>query len=123
MRIGLPEALTAAPARRREKLWIVLLALLVVIAGAAGAQAQQRVRKNIDTLSHEELRNYIHAVQKVIEISKANPDSTDGMSYFEALHNDLDFGPCEHGRDTFFPWHRAHLYLFEDAPTRRARPM
>jgi tyrosinase len=30
-------------------------------------------------------------------------------------------GPCEHANDTFMPWHRAHLFEFEEA-LRRSDP-
>jgi tyrosinase len=80
-----------------------------------------RVRKNIDTLSASELADYEYAMRKVIEISQQNPENQDGFAYFAALHDDIDVGPCEHGRDTFLPWHRAHLWEFEDA-LRRSDP-
>ena len=49
-----------------------------------------------------------------------DPDSIDGYTYFEQLH-DGELGPCEHANDTFMPWHRAHLFLFEEA-LRRSDP-
>lgn len=79
-----------------------------------------RVRKNVDEISDEELANYKHALKRLYEISAADPDSIDGYTYFEQLH-DGDTGPCEHANDTFLPWHRAHLYLFEEA-LRRSDP-
>ena len=100
---------------------IALIISTVLAIASTQAMAQMRIRKSIDSLSAQELRDYIHAFRKLIEISEANPDSTSGYSYFEALHDDLDVGPCEHGRDTFLPWHRAHLHLFEDA-LRRSDP-
>jgi len=101
--------------------FIVLIISAVLAIVSTQAVAQMRIRKSIDSLSDTELRDYIHAFRKLIQISEANPDSTSGYSYFEALHDDLDLGPCEHGRDTFLPWHRAHLHLFEDA-LRRSDP-
>lgn len=82
--------------------------------------AQPRVRKNIDSLTPQELADYEHAISKLLEISTNDPQSIDGYTYFEQLH-DGDLGPCEHKNDTFMPWHRAHLFLFEEA-LRRSDP-
>jgi tyrosinase len=79
-----------------------------------------RRRKNIDDLTIDELANYLHALERLFAISAADPESIDGYTYFEQLH-DGDKGPCEHANDTFLPWHRAQLYLFEEA-LRRSDP-
>lgn len=79
-----------------------------------------RIRKNIDSLTPEELADYEHAFAKLQEISDADPGSIDGLQYFQELHNTM-LGPCEHANDTFLPWHRAHLFLFEEA-LRRSDP-
>ncbi len=79
-----------------------------------------RIRKNIDSLTPDELADYEHAFSKLQEISDVDPDSIDGLQYFQDLHNTL-VGPCEHANDTFLPWHRAHLFLFEEA-LRRSDP-
>jgi hypothetical protein len=81
---------------------------------------QPRVRKNIDSLTSQELADYEHAISKLLEISRDDPESIDGYTYFEQLH-DGNLGPCEHKNDTFMPWHRAHLFLFEEA-LRRSDP-
>ena len=57
---------------------------------------------------------------ELLAISANDPQSIDGYTYFEQLH-DGDLGPCEHKNDTFMPWHRAHLFLFEEA-LRRSDP-
>ncbi len=82
--------------------------------------ATTRVRKNIDSLTPQELADYEHAVSRLLAISQQDPDSIDGYTYFEQLH-DGELGPCEHANDTFMPWHRAHLFLFEEA-LRRSDP-
>ena len=82
--------------------------------------AQPRVRKNIDSLTPRELADYQHAIAKLQDVSANDPQSIDGYTYFEQLH-DGDLGPCEHKNDTFMPWHRAHLFLFEEA-LRRSDP-
>lgn len=74
-----------------------------------------RVRKNIDKLPPAELDAYKHAVQKLKDISAADPENKNGYSYLASLHDSILRGPCEHGRDTFFAWHRAHLLLYENA--------
>ncbi len=79
-----------------------------------------RIRKSIDDLTDDELSNYLHALERLFAISAADPESIDGYTYFEQLH-DGDKGPCEHANDTFLPWHRAHLCLFEEA-LRRSDP-
>ena len=79
-----------------------------------------RIRKNIDRLTPAELADYEHAFSKLQEISDTDPDSIDGLKYFQALHDTMK-GPCEHANDTFLPWHRAHLFLFEEA-LRRSDP-
>lgn len=81
---------------------------------------QPRVRKNVDSLTPQELADYQHAISKLQAISADDPQSIDGYTYFEQLH-DGDLGPCEHKNDTFMPWHRAHLFLFEEA-LRRSDP-
>ena len=82
--------------------------------------AQPRIRRNIDSLTPAELADYEHAFAKLKEISDADPESIDGLQYFTDLHNTM-LGPCEHANDTFLPWHRAHLFLFEEA-LRRSDP-
>ena len=82
--------------------------------------ATPRIRKNIDSLTPQELVDYEHAVSRLLAISEQEPDSIDGYTYFEQLH-DGELGPCEHANDTFMPWHRAHLFLFEEA-VRRSDP-
>jgi hypothetical protein len=80
-----------------------------------------RVRRNIDNLSADELANYQHAFKTVKDISESDPNSVDGYTYYEQMHDGSN-GPCEHKNDTFLPWHRGHLYLFEEALRRSDRP-
>ena len=74
-----------------------------------------RVRRNVDGLTSE-LADYIYAFQKLKEPGRPYYDSYD---YFQALHDrmgkKLGEGMCEHGNETFLPWHRAHLFAFEEA--------
>jgi Common central domain of tyrosinase len=70
-------------------------------------------RRDIDTLSEAELSDYIHALEVLRKRSAEDPDDVTGYDFQAALHNDSLVGPCEHGNDRFFPWHRAHLHYFE----------
>jgi len=79
-----------------------------------------RIRKSIDSLTGAELADYEHAFAKLKQISEADPSDIDGLQYFQDLHNTM-LGPCEHANDTFMPWHRAHLFEFEEA-LRRSDP-
>src|SRR4029450_1311947 len=69
-------------------------------------------RKDINSLSATEIADYIHALNVLRRRSEADPDDPAGYDFQAGLHND-DRGPCEHGNDLFLPWHRAHLYYFE----------
>jgi len=70
-------------------------------------------RRDINALTDDELRDYIHALDVLRQRSAQNPDDETGYVFQAALHNDMFVGPCEHGSDLFFPWHRAHLHYFE----------
>ena len=70
-------------------------------------------RRDINALSQTELDSYIHALNIVRARSKANPDDPLGYDWHARRHNDMDVGPCEHGNDMFFAWHRCHLHYFE----------
>jgi hypothetical protein len=70
-------------------------------------------RRDINALTDDELGDYIHALDVLRQRSAQNPDDETGYDFQAALHNDMFVGPCEHGSDLFFPWHRAHLHYFE----------
>lgn len=98
------------------------LALITTWPATAWSQnGQDRVRKSVDDLSEQELDNYIHAISMLKKKAEADPNSKDGFAYYAALHDGFQLGPCEHGQDTFMPWHRALLWLFEEA-LRRSDP-
>ena len=82
---------------------------------ATNAQAVPRVRKNIDTLPAQELDCYLHAMKIMMDRSRTNPGVRNSYAYFAAMHNtpNLFRGACVHGNHLFIPWHRAHLYYFE----------
>jgi tyrosinase-like protein len=93
---------------RRTLAAIVVLSMFSTVVLAD----ELRIRKNIDALSQEELSAYLHALDT---LNKRDPTTVGSYAYFAALHDDPSVGPCEHSRDTFFPWHRALLYDFENA--------
>ncbi|HEY0068597.1 MAG TPA: tyrosinase family protein, partial [Chloroflexia bacterium] len=69
-----------------------------------------RVRKNIDSLTQDELNAYINAVTALVN----STEQYYNYIYFEQLHDRTNVGPCEHNRETFLPWHRMALWLYED---------
>jgi tyrosinase len=101
----------------------LLCVLLLAAAWPEAASGQARVRKNIDDLTEQELDNYIHAVNALKKKAEADPNSKDGFLFYASLHDSLRVGPCEHGQDTFLPWHRALLWLFEEALRRSDPPV
>ncbi len=74
-------------------------------------------RKDINELTSDELADYIHALDTLRARSAQNPSDQTGYDFQAGLHNGIrvegEFVFCEHGSDLFFPWHRAHLYYFE----------
>jgi hypothetical protein len=71
-------------------------------------------RKDINELNNDELADYIHALN--ILRARSSDDET-GYAFQAGLHNGIMVNGarvrCEHGSDLFLPWHRAHLYYFE----------
>ena len=86
---------------------------------AAFSQQSSINRKNIDDLTAQELKDYEDAVDQIKQRSVADPKDIRGYQHMADLHNvsrahpDGSSGACEHGNEEFFPWHRAHLALFE----------
>jgi tyrosinase-like protein len=70
-------------------------------------------RKDINALTPAEIDTYVHALNILRRRSQEDPEDKTGYDYQARLHNDLEVGPCEHGNDQFFAWHRCHLYYFE----------
>src|SRR5829696_4364156 len=89
-------------------------ALLITMAGVLPASGQEvRVRKNIDSLTAEELATYVHAVDI---LRKRDPSRSDSYHHFAELHDNFDNGlGCEHHNELFLPWHRELLRQFEQA--------
>ncbi len=75
-------------------------------SGGETATDDTLLRKDIDELTDEELENFKYAFKKLKE------DRPGVFARHVSLHNG-SAGPCEHGNDLFLPWHRAHLYFFE----------
>jgi hypothetical protein len=70
-------------------------------------------RRDINALNNNDVEDYIHALNTLRARSQQNPDDESGYDFQAGLHNDVFIGPCEHGNDLFFAWHRAHLHYFE----------
>ncbi|WP_331765736.1 hypothetical protein [Embleya sp. NBC_00896] len=58
-------------------------------------------RRDINSLSPNELSDYIHAIDILRARSAAGPDDVTGYDFQAALHNDGSVGPCERGSDLF----------------------
>jgi tyrosinase len=78
------------------------------------ASTLPRLRKNIDCLTDQELRNLEHAFKVLQDRSAANTNDKTGYDYQVRIHGDRRVGPCEHGSELIWPWHRAFLYYFEN---------
>lgn len=76
------------------------------------------LRKNIDKLKPDELKNFRTAYSRMMKIKDNR-----GYSYYAGYHGLPHFLCWHHGRDwdgytevhLFLPWHRAYLYRFEKA--------
>ena len=73
-----------------------------------------RVRKNIDCLSPEELASYKHALDVLKKRSAMNPNDPTGYDWQVRIHGDRLIGPCKHNSELIWPWHRAMLFYFEE---------
>lgn len=105
----------------RRKFITTTANLLAVVSLPSPSFGQQKLisRRNIDDLSIQELKDYEDAVDELKKRSGVDQTNIRGYQYMADLHNvsrdhpDGSFGACEHGNEEFFPWHRAHLVLFE----------
>lgn len=77
------------------------------------AAPPSRVRKNVATLSDDEIQKLKDAFTGLMA---KDQDPTDETSYFAlaGIHG-LPQAYCEHHDDPFNPWHRVYLKVFEDA--------
>lgn len=73
---------------------------------AAGSVA---LRKDIYSLTPDELAAYRKAIQKVMQRS-----DNKGYNYLAGIHGVPQF-LCIHHQWDWLPWHRAYLYLFEQS--------
>lgn len=116
--IGTKSSLTR---RQVIKIGTITIAMsLPTFLGSWPLLAATPLRRNIDSLSLDELETYKHAVDILMQRGLANPGAMDGYAWQAALHNDFERvrpdgseGACEHRSELFFPWHRAHLAGFE----------
>jgi len=68
------------------------------------------VRKNINSLSAEELCRYRAAVAKMHSYDQSFLDER-SFNWWARIHANN----CQHGWEEFLPWHRLYLYYFEQA--------
>jgi tyrosinase len=66
-----------------------------------------KVRKNIDSLTAQELANFRRAVKQALALTDKR-----GFDYFAGWHG-VPLGWCQHHDPLFLPWHRAYLYWLE----------
>jgi tyrosinase len=71
------------------------------------APARLKVRKNIDSLSAQELADFRRAIKQALALNDKR-----GFDYFASWHG-VPFGWCQHHDQLFLPWHRAYLYWLE----------
>jgi hypothetical protein len=95
------------------------VATAVALGQRVEAQTQHtpvRMRKNVESLGKPELEAYERAIKIVKDRSDANPADPEGYLYWANLHNDFDttHSGCSHFSEKFFPWHRRHLFDFEN---------
>jgi tyrosinase len=68
-----------------------------------------KVRKNVNSLSWEELQRYCAAVARMKSFDQY-PQDQRSFGFWARLHaND-----CQHGWEEFLTWHRVYLYYFEE---------
>lgn len=101
----------------------LLLVTLMLLSGSALADGPVLKRKNIDSLTTEELNAYMHALEILKKRSEDDRYDFSGFTWQADVHNTDQVklpdgtpaypGRCEHGNDLFLPWHRAELYFFE----------
>ncbi len=73
-----------------------------------GTPGQLKVRKNIESLSPDELARFRAAIAKMQCYDKY-PQDERSFAYWAKMHADM----CQHGWEQFLTWHRAYLYFFE----------
>lgn len=67
-----------------------------------------KVRKNIETLTAEELRRYRAAIAQMRSLDDHYQDER-SLGYWARIHA----SNCQHNWEEFLTWHRAYLYSFE----------
>jgi Common central domain of tyrosinase len=96
-----------------------LLGFVIVVLGAlsAQAQAQVRIREDIDTISHEPTK--LSALKLAFQTLRDSTDTTSNLRHWANIHGavppDVSTGPCTHKEEGIWAWHRAYLWEFEDA--------
>src|SRR5258706_12911893 len=93
--------------RIRGTVSVVIAAIFLVSFSSVFAQSTCKQRRNIDKLSAPEIKVISDAIQK---LKQERPDR---YEFWKNVHGRFPEGPCLHGDEQIFPWHRAMLYYFE----------
>lgn len=80
-------------------------------ADVAEPSSAARLRKNVNSLSADEIATLKTAFQGIMALDPADPNSY----YYNASVHGLPLGFCMHHVDTYNPWHRVYVTRFEDA--------
>lgn len=95
-----PDTLKASPTKAPHRPCVTNANLYRETAGTV------KLRKNIDSMSPEEITTYKAAIQALKDL----PDADSRNYRVQAtIHGDW----CRHSSEIFLPWHRAYLYRFE----------
>jgi hypothetical protein len=78
---------------------------------------EARLRKNVDSLSADEIEILKKAFRGIMALDPAGPDGPINLnSYFgQAAIHGLPLAYCMHHVDTYNPWHRVYVTRFEDS--------
>ncbi len=90
-------------------------ATLAVCLFVATAFAQTRVRKHVCDLSDAEWTALDHAFQKLEALPEDDPNNYIRWAQIHGSGMPISTGPCKHGSEQIWPWHRAYLIWFENA--------
>ncbi|HEX9459734.1 MAG TPA: tyrosinase family protein [Thermoanaerobaculia bacterium] len=93
--------------RIRGTVFAVIAAMLLISLPSVFAQGTCKQRRNVDKLTAPEIKAISDAIQK---LKQERPDR---YEFWKNVHGRSPEGPCIHGDEQIFPWHRAMLYYFE----------
>jgi hypothetical protein len=95
----------------RKSWWTFAVVCLLTVSSAT---AQPRERKHIDALSGPELDAFAKAIQFLKDLPANHPNNYMKWANIHGYKPPIGGGPCEHGSEVIWAWHRAYLLAFED---------